>query len=45
MIAFLGCFAAYPARGTLVNYFIVRYTMFGRALWNSSTETPTTSRH
>jgi len=34
MIAFLGCFAAYPARGTLVNYFIVRYTMFGRALWN-----------
>jgi O-antigen ligase len=34
MIFFLGCFAAYPARGTMVNYFIVRYTMFGRALWN-----------
>jgi O-antigen ligase len=33
-IFFLGCFAMYPARGVLVNYFIVRYTMFGRALWN-----------
>lgn len=33
-IFFLGCFAAYPARGVLVNYFIVRYTLFGRALWN-----------
>lgn len=33
-IFFLGCFAAYPARGVLVNYFITRYTMFGRALWN-----------
>lgn len=33
-IFFLGCFALYPARGTLVNYFIARYTMFGRALWN-----------
>lgn len=34
MIFFLACFALYPARGTLVNYFIVRYTIFGRALWN-----------
>jgi O-antigen ligase len=34
VIFFLGCFAAYPTRGTLVNYFIARYTMFGRALWN-----------
>jgi putative inorganic carbon (HCO3(-)) transporter len=34
MIFFLACFAAYPARGTLVNYFIVRYTLFARALWN-----------
>jgi putative inorganic carbon (hco3(-)) transporter len=24
----------YPARGTLFNYFIAGYTMFGRALWN-----------
>ena len=34
MIFFLACFAAYPTRGTLVNYFIVRYTWFGRAVWN-----------
>ena len=34
MIFFLACFAAFPARGTMVNYFIVRYTIFGRALWN-----------
>jgi putative inorganic carbon (hco3(-)) transporter len=34
IIFFLGCFALYPARGTIVNYFIVRYTLFGRALWN-----------
>jgi O-antigen ligase len=34
IIFFLACFAAYPARGTLVNYFIVRYTLFARALWN-----------
>ena len=34
MIFFLVCFAAYPARGTLVNYFIIGYTWFGRALWN-----------
>jgi O-antigen ligase len=34
MIFFLGCFAAYPTRGTLVNYFLAGYTMFGRALWN-----------
>jgi O-antigen ligase len=34
MIFFLACFAAYPARGTLVNYFIAGYRIFGRALWN-----------
>jgi len=34
MIFFLGCFAAYPTRGTLVNYFLAGYTVFGRALWN-----------
>ena len=34
MIFFLACFALYPARGTLVNYFVIRYTTFGRALWN-----------
>jgi len=34
MIFFLACFATYPARGTLVNFFIVGYRWFGRALWN-----------
>ena len=34
MIFFLACFAAYPARGTIINYFVIRYTVFGRALWN-----------
>src|SRR5262245_26182736 len=34
MIVFLGCFAAYPVRGTLLNYFFIGYTIFGRALWN-----------
>ena len=34
MIFFLACFAAYPTRGTYVNYFIAGYTWFGRALWN-----------
>jgi O-antigen ligase len=34
MVLFLACFALYPARGTLQNFFITRYTVFGRALWN-----------
>lgn len=34
VIFFLACFAAYPVRGVLINYFIVGYTWFGRALWN-----------
>jgi len=34
MVFFLACFALYPARGTLMNFFITRYTTFGRALWN-----------
>lgn len=34
MIFFLACFALYPARGTLVNFFIVGYRWAGRALWN-----------
>lgn len=33
-IVFLGCFALYPVRGTLVNYFVAGYSLFGRALWN-----------
>jgi O-antigen ligase len=34
MVFFLGCFALFPMRGALVNYFIAHYTTFGRALWN-----------
>lgn len=34
VIFFLVCFAMYPARGTLLNYFVFGYTWFGRALWN-----------
>jgi O-antigen ligase len=33
-IFFLACYALYPVRGTLFNYFIAGYTRFGRALWN-----------
>ena len=34
LLLFLGCFVLFPVRGTLVNYLIVGYTRFGRALWN-----------
>lgn len=34
IIFWLGCYALYPARGTYLNYFIARYSTFGRALWN-----------
>lgn len=34
VVFFLLCYAAYPARGTLINYFLLGYTWFGRALWN-----------
>lgn len=34
IIFWLGCFALYPLRGTLINYFVGGYTTFGRALWN-----------
>ncbi|HKH90613.1 MAG TPA: O-antigen ligase family protein [Gemmatimonadaceae bacterium] len=30
----LGCFALYPVRGALFNYYVYRETLFGRALWN-----------
>jgi probable O-glycosylation ligase (exosortase A-associated) len=33
-IFFLACFAAFPARGTLFNYFVGGYTEYGRAVWN-----------
>ena len=34
MIFFLACYALFPVRGTLVNYFVYHETLFGRALWN-----------
>jgi len=34
VIFFLACFGAFPVRGTLLNYFVIGYTRFGRALWN-----------
>ena len=30
----LACFALYPVRGALFNYYVYRETLFGRALWN-----------
>ena len=33
-VFFLGCFALYPLRGALFNYFLYRSTVFGRAIWN-----------
>jgi O-antigen ligase len=34
LVFWLGCFALYPVRGALFNYYIYRETLFGRALWN-----------
>ncbi|HEX7976997.1 MAG TPA: O-antigen ligase family protein [Gemmatimonadaceae bacterium] len=30
----LACFAFYPVRGAIFNYYIYRETIFGRAIWN-----------
>jgi O-antigen ligase len=35
MLVFLAAYALYPVRGTLMNYFVHGYTIFGRALWNN----------
>jgi O-antigen ligase len=40
MFFFLGAFALYPARGTLVNYFIGGYDLGGRAIWNNQFANP-----
>lgn len=40
MVFFLACFALYPLRGALANYFLYRYTVFGRAIWNHAFENP-----
>jgi len=34
LIFFLACFVLFPVRGTLINYFVVGYHPFGRAIWN-----------
>jgi O-antigen ligase len=34
IIVFLGCFALYPLRGALVNYYVYHEAVFGRAYWN-----------
>lgn len=39
-VFFLGCFALFPVRGALFNYFIAHYTLFGRALWNYIYQNP-----
>jgi O-antigen ligase len=39
-VFFLICFALYPLRGALENYFLFRYTVFGRAIWNHAFENP-----
>jgi probable O-glycosylation ligase (exosortase A-associated) len=34
VIFFLACFALYPLRGALFNYYFAGYSLAGRALWN-----------
>lgn len=34
MLVFVAAYALYPVRGTLINYFLSGYSVFGRALWN-----------
>ena len=37
IVFFLFFFAAWPARGTILNYFVAGYSVFGRAVWNPET--------
>jgi len=39
MIFFLACYALFPVRGAIFNYF-ANYTLFGRALWNYTYDNP-----
>lgn len=39
-VCFLGCFALFPVRGAMFNYFIAHYTLFGRAIWNYIYQNP-----
>ena len=34
LVFWLACFALYPVRGSLFNYYVYKETLFGRALWN-----------
>jgi len=34
LMFFLACYILFPVRGTLINYFVVGYHPFGRAIWN-----------
>jgi O-antigen ligase len=34
IVFWLGCFALYPVRGSLFNYYVYHETMVGRAYWN-----------
>lgn len=40
VIFFLGCYALFPVRGALFNYFISHYTLVGRAIWNYIYQNP-----
>ena len=40
MVVFLAAFAFFPLRGALENYFVFRYTVLGRAIWNQAFENP-----
>lgn len=35
LVFFIACYALFPARGAIFNYFIYGYRIFGRALWNN----------
>ncbi|HET9799812.1 MAG TPA: O-antigen ligase family protein [Gemmatimonadaceae bacterium] len=40
VVFWLGCFALYPVRGSLFNYYLYRSTLFGRAIWNYTFANP-----
>ena len=40
LIFWLACFAFYPVRGALFNYYIYKETLFGRAIWNYAFSNP-----
>jgi O-antigen ligase len=40
MVFYLAAYAVWPIRGTLINYYLLRYNTFGRAVWNNMYENP-----